>query len=290
MAIFNLGSINIDLVFEVPHIAAPGETVMSHRLSRGLGGKGANTSVALARGGAPVRHFGAIGPDGRDMVAMLERFGVDCAGVRELDGETGQAVIQVAEDGENAITLLKGANWQMPDSVVDDLVGAAGRGDWLVLQNETAHVPRAARRAREAGMRVAYAAAPFDATATVEVLECCDLLALNHIEAAQLSEATGREARSFGPDMVLVTHGAEGARLYRDGEEPMHQPAARADEVVDTTAAGDTFFGFFLARLDQGDDVKRALRLAAEASAIGVSRKGASASVPTLEEVLARLG
>ena len=290
MGVLNLGSINIDLVFEVPHIATPGETVMSHALSRGLGGKGANTSVALARGGASVRHFGAIGRDGRDMVTKLETFGVDCSGVQVLDGETGQAVIQVDEDGENAITLLRGANWDMPEAIVGEVVAAAKPGDWLVLQNETAHVPEAARRARGAGARVAYAAAPFDAGATTEVLSHTDLLALNHIEAAQLAEATGRTAAEFGPDMVLVTHGADGARLYCKGSDPLHQPAARAEAVVDTTAAGDTFFGFFLARLDAGAEVADALRVAAAASAIGVSRKGASASIPTLDEVMAALG
>lgn len=289
MTVFNLGSVNIDLVFEVDHIAAPGETVMSRGLSRGLGGKGANTSVAIAQAGADVRHFGAIGADGRDMVEALRRFGVDCTGILETEDDTGQAVIQVADDGENAITLLKGANWSLPESIVDTLLEAAGAGDWLVLQNETAHVPHAARAAENAGLRVAYAAAPFDADATAEVLDHCDLLALNHIEARQLSDATGREAQDFGPEMVLVTHGADGAWVYRTGEDPLFQPAAKATEVVDTTAAGDTFLGFLIARLDLGDPLETALAIASQASAIGVSRKGASASIPTIDEVMARL-
>lgn len=289
MTIFNLGSVNIDLVFKVPHIATPGETVMSHAMSRGLGGKGANTSVALARAGADVRHYGAIGVDGADMVERLERFGVDCSAVRRLETETGQAVIQVDEAGENAITLLRGANWQMPENIIDDIIGSAVSGDWLVLQNETAHVPLAAERCSEAGLRVAYAAAPFDADATGAVLPFCDLLALNHIEAAQLCEATGREVENLGPAMTLVTHGADGAWLYRTESAPIFQPSAKATEVVDTTAAGDTFLGFFLGRLDRGDSIERALSVASQASAIGVSRPGASDSIPTIEEVQAAL-
>jgi len=149
MTVHNLGSINIDLVFRVPHIPAPGETLLSSGMSRGLGGKGANTSIALAGSGAKVRHYGAVGADGEWTIAALEGKGVDCSDVRVLDMPSGQAVIQVDDQGENAITLLKGANWGFGTDTLDALFENAKAGDWLVLQNETDHVALAARRAKD---------------------------------------------------------------------------------------------------------------------------------------------
>lgn len=289
MKVLNFGSINIDLVFAVPHITAPGETLLSTSLTRGLGGKGANTSVALARAGADVRHFGAIGPDGEDMLARLEAFGVDCSQVQRLPTETGQAIIQVAEDGENAITLLRGANWDMPAEIIPAVLAEADAGDWLVLQNETAHVVEAARRADEAGVQVAYAAAPFEAKAVAEVLPFADLIALNRVEADQMEKALGSNVEELGIAMAIVTDGSKGATLYRAGHEPLFVPARKVEKVVDTTAAGDTFLGFFLGRLSRGEPAERAMDVATAASAIGVTRPGAAGSIPDIEEVLSSL-
>ncbi|WP_226782498.1 ribokinase [Oceaniglobus trochenteri] len=289
MPLHNLGSINIDLVYRVPHITAPGETLVSRGLERGLGGKGANTSIALAQSGAAVLHYGAIGPDGGWTLDELGDRGVDCTHVQRLDTPTGQAVIQVSDDGENAITLLKGANWEFSAEIAETIIANAAPGDWLVIQNETAHVPEVAARAKAAGLSVAYAAAPFDAEATRAVLPHITLLALNEIEAGQLEQALGQSLDSLDLEMVLVTRGAEGASLKPRAGEAILQPAARAERVVDTTAAGDTFLGFFLGRLSLGDPLDEALGMASAASAITVARPGAGGSIPSLDEVRAAL-
>lgn len=280
MTFHNLGSINIDLLFRVPHIAAPGETILSHSLTRGLGGKGANASVALAKAGAGVLHHGAIGEDGAWVLNALSGYGVDCKYVQTLDEPTGQAIIQVDDAGENAITLLRGANWSFEPSLVDVILEAAKEGDWLVVQNETAHVPFAAQCAKDAGLRVAYAAAPFDADATRSVLPFVDLLALNHIEAAQLSASSGTAIEQLQPHMILVTKGADGATLYEKTKQPVHQPAFNVPSVVDTTAAGDTFFGFFLAALDNKIAIQDCLSFASAAAALTVTKPGAAEAIP----------
>jgi len=289
MTVHNLGSINIDLVFRVPHIPAPGETLLSKGMTRGLGGKGANTSIALAEAGASVIHYGAVGSDGKWAIEELTARGIDCSHVGVLEMPSGQAIIQVDDEGENAITLLKGANWSFGTDLLDDLFETAKSGDWLVLQNETAHVALAAKRAKTLGLMVAYAAAPFDAEATRDVLPFVDCLALNEIEAAQLSEQTGSEISDMPVPMILVTRGENGATLYRNGKAPVSKAAMKVDQVRDTTGAGDTFFGFFLGSLSRNLSHEDCLRVASAAAALSVTKIGAAAAIPSISEVEAIL-
>jgi len=290
MTIHNLGSINIDLVYRVPNIVNPGETILSHDISRGLGGKGANTSIAIAKSGVVPKHYGAIGRDDDWVQQELADYGVDCEGVLQLSDPTGHAIIQVGDDGENAIILLKGANWAFDAHVADRMVARAKDGDILVLQNETAHVVHAAQAAKQAGLFVAYAAAPFDPDATKAILGHVDLLALNEIEAAQLVDATHTRLEDMAPKMVLVTKGPAGAVLYLKGQPAMSQPAFKIDDVIDTTAAGDTFFGYFLAGLERGNAIPDALKTASAAAALTVTKVGAADAIPTMAEVKAFMG
>lgn len=281
MTIFNYGSINIDHVYHVPHFPAPGETLASTSYARGLGGKGANQSVAAARAGARVVHIGAIGAGDGWVMDRLTAAGVETGAIARLDGASGHAIITVDAAGENHIVLYPGANHALPADLAAQALAAARRGDTLLIQNETAHTPGAARIAQAAGLRVMTSAAPFDAQAVAEVLPFTTTLALNEIEAEQLRTALGR-----APDVpeMLVTLGARGAELRLAGGGVLRQPAFAVDP-VDTTGAGDTFAGYFAAARDAGADHAAALRLAAAAAALKVTRPGAADAIPTRAEV-----
>lgn len=288
MAIYNLGSVNIDHVYRVPHLPEPGETLASTAFESGLGGKGANQSIAIAKAGGQVFHIGAIGADGGWLADQMVAAGVDTRHLAVVDVPTGHAIINVDEAAENSIVLYSGANFSLTEAMVNTALSGAGTDDWLLLQNETNMGVYAATLAKSKGMRVAYAAAPFDAEAAVAMLPVTDLLAVNHIEAAQLSAALGVEIADIPVPQVLVTYGAKGASL-RTADEVVSVDAYTV-EPVDTTGAGDTFLGYFMASVDMGRSVKDALTFATGASAIQVTRTGAAAAIPVAGEVEEFLG
>lgn len=284
MAIWNLGSINADMVYALPHMPAPGETLAALSFEQGLGGKGANMSVAAARAGAHTCHIGAVGRDGAWAVERLTEYGVDTRHIAALDTPTGHAIIAVDAQGENQIILFSGANRQISEAQIGQALSAAKTGDILVLQNETNMQAEAAGIARELGLKVAYAAAPFDAKAVQAVLPVLDLLFLNEVEAEQLRQATGKAANELGIGDVIVTLGAKGARHYNASGEARDVPAHQVSP-VDTTGAGDTFTGYVLAGLDRGMPMAQAMSLAAKAGALMVTRHGAADVIPDLKEV-----
>ncbi|PRZ49379.1 ribokinase [Tritonibacter scottomollicae] len=285
MAIWNLGSINIDMVYALPHMPEPGETLAASSFDQGLGGKGANMSVAAARAGAHACHIGAIGPEGKWTVDRLTEYGVDTRYIAQLDTATGHAIIAVDPSGENQIILYPGANRALTEDQIGQALTAANAGDILLMQNETNMQAEAARIGHQIGLRVAYAAAPFDAEAVQAVLPFIDLLFLNEVEAAQLQAATGKAPQDLGVDDVIVTLGAKGARHFngRDGSK-IDVPAQRVTP-VDTTGAGDTFTGYVLAALDRGLPMAQAMTQASRAGALMVTRHGAADVIPDLKEV-----
>lgn len=285
MTIFNLGSINADHFYRLPHLTQPGETLAATAYDRGLGGKGANQSVAAARAGAVVRHIGATGADGAWMRTELAAAGVDCAHVAAVDLASGHAIIMVDAAGENSIVLFPGANRAVPLTVLEGALATAQAGDWLLLQNETSAQLEAVALAKARGVKIAYSAAPFEAEAVRKILADLDLLLLNAVEAAQLCEALGTTLDALPVKAVCVTHGARGA-VWHDlaGKTAQEQPAFKVTP-VDTTAAGDTFAGYLVAGLAEGMSPPEALRLAAAASALKVTRAGTAAAIPTRAEV-----
>ncbi|MFY0613484.1 MAG: ribokinase [Thalassovita sp.] len=288
MTIWNLGSINADIVYRVSHIPAPGETILADDLVRGLGGKGANMSVAAARAAARVCHIGAVGSDGQWAIDRLTEYGVDTRRISKLDGPTGHAIITVDAEGENAIVVFPGTNHQIAMDSVGLALSAAARGDVLVMQNETNEQLFAAETGSKLGLTVAYAAAPFSAPAVKSVLPYLDILVLNEIEMAQLQQATGLEpSAQMDVDTVIVTKGADGCTLYEraSGWEAVDFAAIKVDP-VDTTGAGDTFTGYFLAGRDRGMSNASAIEMAIRASAIMVTRQGTADVIPDLKEVL----
>lgn len=283
MAIYNLGSINADHFYDVPHLPAPGETLPATGHRMGLGGKGANQSVAAAKMGARVVHIGAVGQDGAWAVAELTEAGVVTDHIATVDGPTAHAIINVDPGGENAIVIHSAANLGQTKDRLQAGLNGAGAGDFLLLQNETNLVPEAAEMARGLGMTVVYSAAPFDEDAVQAVLDHVDILVMNEVEARQLAEALGTSALELQVPTVLITKGERGAVLHDGGQET--NVAAFRVKPVDTTGAGDTYLGAFIAGLDMGFDAKDAMRLAAAASAIQVTRPGTASAIPGRAEV-----
>lgn len=283
MTLFILGSINADHAYSVPRLPGPGETVAAGSLASGLGGKGANQSVAAARAGAEVVHIGAVGHDGGWAVERLAGYGVQTHAIDRKDElTTGHAVICVDPMGENQIIVYPGANRALTLHQLKTL-DAAEPDDWLLLQNETNLQVEAARQAVTAGASVAYSAAPFDVDAVRAILPLIDLLLLNAVEAAQLCEALGVTLAELPIPWVVVTRGADGVD-WHEGGKILSVPAHPVD-VVDTTGAGDTFAGYLVAGLSQGMAPDSALRLASAAAAIQITQVGAADAIPTRAQV-----
>lgn len=283
MTIWNLGSINADLVYDVPHLPGPGETLAATTFSRGLGGKGTNMSVAAARAAGRVVHIGAVGADGRWAVERLLEYGVDTRFIAEVGEPTGHAIIAVDPAGENLIVILGGANRAIPMDLVGRALTEAAPGDIFLTQNETNAQAKAAKIARDLGLRVAYAAAPFDAAAVQAVLPMLDLLVLNEVEAAQLQAATGLAPEALPVADVIVTLGSKGCRWH--GADGARDFPAIPVTPVDTTGAGDTFTGYVIAGLDRGLPMPQAIAQATRAAAIMVTRHGTADVIPDLKDV-----
>ncbi|NOD48590.1 MULTISPECIES: ribokinase [unclassified Ruegeria] len=284
MTIWNLGSINADMVYDLPHLPAPGETLAALGLDRFLGGKGANMSVAAARAGSRVSHIGAVGQDGRWAKDRLTEYGVDTRFISEVDLPTGHAIIAVDAEGENLIILYPGANHALEVSDLGQALSSANTGDLLILQNETNAQVEAAQLGHRLGLTVCYAAAPFQAEAVKAVLPYLDFLILNEVEAEQLRQETGLSAADLPVRHVIVTLGSKGARYLQQGSEPV-EFAAHKVQAVDTTGAGDTFTGYVLAGMDRGMPMEQAILQANRAAALMVTRHGTADVIPDLKEV-----
>lgn len=283
MSILCIGSINIDHVYRVEQHPLPGETLSDRGHAVYLGGKGANMSLAAAAAGAEVRHVGAVGSEGGWCRDRLANADIDVSAVVEVEDATGHAIIMVDDAGENIILIHAGANRALKKSQIEAAIAEAKPGDWVLLQNETNLVRFAAETARVGGLKVAYAAAPFDASAARDVLPHIDLLAVNEVEAAQLAETMGTAVDTLPVPAILVTMGAQGARLTQEGE--MFEVSAFDVIPMDTTGAGDTFLGYTLAALDAGSSPTDALRRSSAASAIQITRPGAADAIPSGPEV-----
>lgn len=285
MPVFNLGSINIDRVYALPHFPQPGETLSATQYSFGLGGKGLNQSVAAARAGADVFHIGAIGRDDSWVRTEIEGHGVDCAFVESLETSTGHAVIYVDAAAENSIVLDGGANQRIDVDAVHKALSKAASADSLLLQNETNAQVEAARIAHEKGMRVLYSAAPFDVESVKAVLPYVTVLLMNKVESEQLCAAFGSNLDQIPVQETLVTLGSKGAVWHSNETGETIEVSSHKVDPVDTTAAGDTFAGYFAAALDAGQSVSQAMTNASAAAALKVTRHGAVAGIPTQAEV-----
>ena len=290
MKVLNFGSVNIDYVYQMEHFIRPGETAPCEALTTGCGGKGLNQSIALAKAGTAVYHAGLYGREGQFLLDKMNAAGVDTSLMRPGDGPNGHAIIQVEKTGQNCIILYGGTNRQVTDGYVDEVLSHFEKGDVLVLQNEINNMPYIMQKAHEKGLRIAFNAAPYGPEVLEYPLETVTWLIVNEVEGAGLS---GKEdfsdiaetlVRKYPGVTVMLTMGKSGC-LYKSEAETVRVPACHVD-AVDTTAAGDTFIGYFVRGMIENLPARETLRQATVASAIAVTRPGAADSVPALSEVL----
>lgn len=294
MKIINFGSLNVDYVYHVPSIVLPGETLASRSMQVNPGGKGANQSVAMIRAGATVWHAGQLGSDTEWMRARMKKEGIDVRHIK-VSGSVhgGHAIIQVDESGQNSIVLYGGANMAIEPERIHEVLADAKAGDWLVLQNEINLTSELMKAGRAVGMKVCFNPAPFDPEVFDYPLDCVDLFIVNEHEAAGLAKRpveTAPEilldelAETYPEATICLTLGADGSLLWSAATGVLRQ-LAYSVTAVDTTAAGDTFTGYFLAELTRGSDMKTALDVASRAASIAVTRAGAMDSIPFRNEL-----
>ena len=284
MAIYNLGSINSDYLYHLPNLPRTGETLAAHGYRRGMGGKGANMSVAASRGAARVMHIGLVGQDGLWAKNRLLEYGVDTRHISS-GSTTGHAIIMVDPSGENSIVIHPGANREITKDQIGSALSEASSGDILLMQNETNQQAYTAKLAKELGLKVIYAAAPFEAKSVADILPYMDILVLNEIEAEQLESSSGQDLQSLGPDHIFVTLGSRGCKHFDKLQDKTAHFDAIPVKAVDATGAGDTFTGYLVAGLDRGLSVAQSILLATRAAAIMVQRHGTSDVIPDLKDI-----
>ena len=290
MKVLCFGSMNIDYVYSVDHIVQLGETEGSLGVSVNPGGKGLNQSIALARAGVNVWHAGMVGKEGKFLVDKLTANGVNYKYVRTVKERSGHTIIQVDKNGNNSIILFGGANRSMTEGFIDEVLSGFESGDIILLQNEINLLDVIIDKASDKGLQIVLNPSPYD-----EALDSCDFskisyFFINEIEGKQMTGETEpdrilEKIREMYPDAkVVLTLGEEGS-MYMDGESVFRQEAVKV-KAVDTTAAGDTFTGYFISSIIKGMTPDKGLSFASKASAIAVTRPGAMDSIPYIEEVL----
>lgn len=295
MKVLCFGSLNIDYTYKLDHFVQKGETISSDELIVCSGGKGLNQSIALAKAGAETYHAGAIGEDGRFLLKQLEEAGVNTECVKVLsDVRSGNAIIQNDKSGDNCIILYGGANQAIAEEQVDHVLQRFEKGDFIVLQNEINKLDYIVNSAHEKDMKIVLNPSPMNEKILGLPLEYVNYFMVNEVEALQIlgreegvyesgAELAEKLREKFPNAAVVLTMGEKGS-VYMDAEESVEQPAYKV-KAVDTTAAGDTFTGFFIGGLMRGLAVKEAMDEAARASSIAVTRQGAAPSIPTRDEL-----
>lgn len=295
MKVLCFGSLNIDYTYKVDHFVKKGETLSSEALQVFSGGKGLNQSIALAKAGVEVYHAGSIGQDGQFLLKELREANVDtsCITIR-TDIRTGNAIIQNDREGDNCILLYGGANQTVTKEQADAVLRHFESGDFLVLQNEINKLAYIMEQAHGKGMKIVLNPSPMNEKILRLPLECVDYFLLNEIEAGQILEkdvTDGFDAEKLAEELlkrfpeaaVVLTMGGDGS-IYMDKKETIIQSVCKV-QAVDTTAAGDTFTGFFIGGILRGCSVGEAMGMASRAAAIAVTRQGAAPSIPFLNEV-----
>ena len=291
MKVLSFGSLNYDHVYEVPHFTEPKETQSSLSYQRNFGGKGLNQSIAMAKAGLDVYHAGRVGNDGQDFIDYLNEYGVKTDYLlKDNSIATGHAIIEICQ-GQNRIILHGGANQAIDEAQIDEVLTHFEKGDVLLIQNEISNLSYLITKANEKGMMIVFNTAPMNDKVFTYPLELVDIFVVNEVEAAGLAKIDSKDekeiipvlAKTYPDKKIVLTVGERGS-YYINGEELKHQDAFMV-KAVDTTAAGDTFTGFFLASMLKDENVEKALELGSKASSMTVQKQGAAKSIPTLEEL-----
>lgn len=289
MKILNFGSLNIDKVYAVEEIVKGGETIDSVSFSESVGGKGLNQSIAVAKAGGNIMHAGCVGKDGEILLQALKDNNVDTSLIKTVETASGQAIIQVDKHGQNCIILFHGANYEVDKAYIDEAMQDFAQDDILILQNEISNIDYIIEVAKAKQMKIYLNPSPINENLNKYNMQAIDGIFVNEHEGAYLADKEKVEdildslASKYPELEIILTFGDKGA-YYRHKDINIFQPAYKVD-AVDTTAAGDTFTGYFIALRQQGKSIEESLQKASKASSITVSRKGASISIPKIAEV-----
>lgn len=290
MKILNFGSINIDHTYSLPHFVQAGETISSTNFEKNIGGKGLNQSISMAKAGLEVYHAGVISNQEKDFVFNeINKYNIKTDYIKYSNNPNGHAVIQVEESGQNCIILYSGTNGEVTKEYIDEVFNNFEKGDFCVLQNEISNLDYIFKKCSEKEMKIIFNPSPWTEKLKELFKYHIEYILVNEVEAMQISgfkepEKSLEFFKNTYPNMkVVLTLGKDGV-IYQDKENKIHHPIFDIP-VVDTTAAGDTFTGYFIYGICNNMDIKDILRLCSAASAIAVSRKGATCSIPLKHEV-----
>lgn len=291
MKVLNYGSLNYDHVYQNEHFVKEKETLSSLSYARNFGGKGLNQSIALAKAGVQIYHAGKVGSDGQDFIDYLNSFNVNTEYlIKDNSIATGHAIIEVV-NGQNRIILHGGANTSITEKDIDETLKHFEENDILLIQNEISNIPYLITKAHEKKMKIYFNTAPMDAKVFTYPLDYVDTFIVNEIEGAGLCNCNSTDIdiiiesikKAYPSKEVILTCGEKGSYyIYKD--KLIHQDIYPCTP-KDTTAAGDTFTGFYLASIINGDSIEKALDLAAKASSITCSKEGAAKSIPSIKDL-----
>jgi ribokinase len=289
LRILNFGSINIDYIYRVPHLARPGETLVSKSLTRALGGKGANQSIALASAGASVLHLGHISATDSWAIDIMHHAGVNTSLITQTNRPSGHAIIQLDSEGENTTILIGGANQEFTENSVYEAIDQLSSNDWLLLQNECNQADKAIAYASKKNKKIAFNPSPITPDVLKIPLQNIALLFVNPIELQALSQqpdatlALNQLTEQNPGTRIIVNLGRKGVLMAKGAER--QQVSAPSVKVADTSAAGDTFLGYYLAAQIAGHSENHALAWACHAAALATTKIGASSSIPIKKDV-----
>ncbi|MDO5734134.1 MAG: ribokinase [Eubacteriales bacterium] len=303
--VLNFGSLNLDKVYSVEKIVREGETISALEMNTYPGGKGLNQSIALARAGAEVYMAGGLGFDAGLLESTLAEAQVKTELLERREKESGHAIIQVDANGKNCIVIYPGSNHGNTLKYIESVMSKFSKGDILLLQNEIDANELIIAEAKKIGLIITLNPSPLNKRVLALDLADIDILLLNEHEAAGLLENVGitlnlnntladdkifhsilQKLHELYPRLtVVLTLGSEGSMLINQHGEVFRQ-AAYKNKVVDTTAAGDTFTGYFIAAMLEQEDYQRALKIASIAAGLAVGKAGAAPSIPLREELI----
>ncbi len=290
MKFLNYGSLNIDKVYSLNHIVKEGETISSLSLNIFPGGKGANQSVALSNAGSEVYHAGKIGNDGLWIKDLLKDYNINVENINLSKLNTGHAIIQVNQKAQNSIIIYSGSNKDNTIKEAKKVFSNFSKGDYLILQNEINLNRELINLAKEKEMVVCLNPSPFSDDILSWPLDKIDFLFVNEIEGSQITNLNdnylnilNKLNQMFKNTHIIMTVGKDGA--FYAYKNIRHYAEIVKAEIVDTTAAEDTFLGFFLTHFSKNNNPKKALEYASLASSITISKKGASVSIPQKKDL-----
>lgn len=289
MKVLVFGSLNIDFIYKLEHIVMPNETIKSITCEVSAGGKGLNQAMAFAKTGLPVYIASNLGKNGQVLAYTLSSGNVDISLLNHVDEDSGEAIIQVDENGNNAIIVCGNCNEHITEEYIESVFSHFEKGDILVIQNEINNLDLIINTAKDKGIKLVFNPSPFNHVIKTLPMNKIDYLFINEVEGKQLTgfedeKSIVKHILKDYPDMKIVLTLGERGAVYADKNEYIYEPAKKV-EVVDTVGAGDTFTGYFIYGVESGKTIKESLQMAAIASSIVIGRHGAGNSIPTLYEV-----